>query len=110
MTKSIQFKKEYFISFIGVFSMSVTGVIVFFKLPPEIPIFYSMPQDKSQLGAPYTVFFLIALSGLFALLNYYLNKKAALKYTTLSRLMAWMTLLILVLYLIGFIHIIAMVF
>ena len=43
------------------------------KLPPEVPLFYSLPWGKEQLVLPYFLWFLPLSSHLFLLLNSFLS-------------------------------------
>ena len=45
------------------------GLFSWHKLPPQLPMFYSLPRGTEQLGTPFTLFLLPALSIIIFITN-----------------------------------------
>lgn len=51
----------------------VVFIIKWKSLPPQLPLYYSLPRSEAQLGSPSELFFLFLFSALFFLLNFLIS-------------------------------------
>lgn len=68
--------------------------ILFFSLPPLVPIYNQLPWGAQRLGNTHTLFFPSLLSLLFFIINFYMIIKLHEKTPLLSRILSITTLLI----------------
>ena len=74
----------------------LTGVIVAFywRLPPEIPLFYSRPWGMEQLAPSYFLVVVFAMLSMILVVNTILASFSFSRERVLSRMFAWITLLV----------------
>ena len=68
--------------------------IVFFSLPPFVPIFNQLPWGDARLGSKIEIFLPFSVSFLFFMLNFYLISRIHSKLPLLSRMLSITTFLI----------------
>ncbi|MGI6278240.1 MAG: hypothetical protein ACOYJ8_00245 [Patescibacteria group bacterium] len=66
-------KLALFISLGLIFLMVGLFFVVYNKLPPQVPLFYSRPWGEAQLASPWLLLVLPALSFFISLLNFILS-------------------------------------
>lgn len=87
----------------------VVGVVAWKKLPPEIPLFYSLPRSPQQLASPVSIFILPFFSLLFFAVNSIIASYIYTSQRLLSVLLVITATIATVLLLITFINIILLV-
>lgn len=80
------------------------------RLPPEIPLFYSLPAGATQLASREWFLLLPVTSVVVTVVNLYLCLIATRIRMLIAQLVAWFSVLYLFLTLLSMIHIIFMVF
>ncbi len=71
--------------------LTVLAGVFYFKLQPEIPLFYSLSQPAQQLAAKQWIFLLPILSILVTFTNFSLVKKNADLESVLITVISWVT-------------------
>jgi len=89
------------------FSLIVT-LVFWWRLPPQVPLFYSLPYGVSQLATKEWFFILPGLSTL-TWLGYLILSKQSVKSGIYIQLMKWLFLLSLFLLAIAIIHVLFLV-
>jgi len=71
-----------------------TGLIIFLfpALPPQVPLFYSRPWGEAQLGTPFSLFILPAISFIFLTINIFLTATFSDKKNFFSTLLSSVSL------------------
>jgi hypothetical protein len=93
-----------------VFITGVIGYTLFWRLPPQIPVFFSLPSGKDQLAPGWTLSILPTASIIFLIINWQLSKKIISSSIVMAKLLAWMTGLISLLLLAATINIITLIY
>jgi len=78
-------------------------------LPPQVPIFYSLPWGEEQLGNPIFLFLLPLSSLFFGILNYLLAIWSFRDYPLASKILIWLSVLITLLTTIALVKIILLI-
>ena len=71
------------------------SLIIFWQLPPQIPLFFSHASGQNQLADKWWFIAIPLLSIVFLITNLTLHKNLSKDKPTLSGLLSWMTFLIL---------------
>lgn len=88
----------------------ILAIMFVWQLPPEVPIFFSLPQGKEQLGAGWWLSLLPLLSGGGLVLNYFLTRVIPSIPEVMVSLLSWMTALNGLIFLIAMVHILLLVY
>lgn len=85
-------------------------VIFWWRLPPEIPLFFSRPVGRAQLASSWLLVLLPAFSGLFLFGNLILARLLPRDSLTMTKIVAWMSTLTVLLILLAMVHILLLTF
>ncbi len=100
--------KAYFLNFILLGLQWLTFIVFIKRLPPQVPLWYSLPSGSSQLGNKQDLIFIPIIATLFLITSTFIlfaHKSSVAMYT---HLIVWLTVLIQALFLIGLLNIISL--
>lgn len=84
---------------LNVFSFVLMIIVFLIKvnnLPPQIPLFYSLPWGENQLAETWMIFIIPILMILFIFINNFLEKKFFLNNNLIKKIFYYLNLLIII--------------
>lgn len=82
------------ISFALLFLTLAFLILIWRKLPPQIPLFYSLPWGEDQLGSPFFLLILPLGSLFWGILNFFLAVFSFEKEPLAAKILVWATALL----------------
>ncbi len=89
--------------------MLIAFIIKLNTLPPQIPLFYSLPWGESQLAETWMIFFIPLLMLLFIFLNNFIEKKLFFENDFIKKIFYYLNILIIISFTFIFLKIILLV-
>jgi len=95
----------------GLVAISVIlGLAFVWRLPPEIPLFYSRPLGRSQLTSGWWLVVLPSLNLLFFSMNWFLAQTIKSISEVMAAVLSWMSTLVALLITVAMIHVLLLIF
>ncbi len=94
---------------LSLFILILVFIIKINNLPPQIPLFYSLPWGENQLAETWMIFFIPLIMILFIFINNFIEKKFFFENDFIKKIFYYLNILIIVSFTFIFLKIILLV-